>query len=227
MNVCRLPHKRRKGLCLTPKQQFRLMMQGPFLLCLCQRGAFTGSQMISFSAVPLSRKRKAVSDRPIHKWNKPSCTAGKPGRMILSVRPDTLGQTYKIILPCRWFTRFHASGYVPFPFWRFPFFTDFSFEVFLSNLPPLPFTSIFAPFSEPHQAVIFVLGAKVTPGLYGKARSSLLFSGKISSPSGSIFPKNLAFPNPYLFKHPKRKRPMRQKDALKKMSDKREADKIV
>ncbi len=84
------------------------------------------------------------------------------------------------------------------------FFTDFSFEVFLSNLPPLPFTSIFAPFSEPHQAVIFVLGAKVTPGLYGKARSSLLFSGKISSLSGSIFPKNLAFPNPYLFKHPKR-----------------------
>ena len=175
-------------------------MQGPFLLCLCQRGAFTGSQMISFSAVPLSRKRKAVSDRPIHKWNKPSCTAGKPGRMILSVRPDTLGQTYKIILPCRWFTRFHASGYVPFPFWRFPFFTDFSFEVFLSNLPPLPFTSIFAPFSEPHQAVIFVLGAKVTPGLYGKARSSLLFSGKISSLSGSIFPKNLVFPEAFAVK---------------------------
>ncbi len=202
-------------------------MQGPFLLCLCQRGAFTGSQMISFSAVPLSRKRKAVSDRPIHKWNKPSCTAGKPGRMILSVRPDTLGQTYKIILPCRWFTRFHASGYVPFPFWRFPFFTDFSFEVFLSNLPPLPFTSIFASFSEPHQAVISVLGAKVIPGLDGKARSSLLFSAEISSPAGSISAKNLAFPNPYLFKHPKRKRPMRQKDALKKMSDKREADKIV
>ena len=42
-----------------------------------------------------------------------------------------------------------------------------------------------------------------------------------------FFRKNLAFPNPYLFKHPKRKRPMRQKDALKKMSDKREADKIV
>ena len=45
--------------------------------------------------------------------------------------------------------------------------------------------------------------------------------------SKSLFPENLAFPNPYLFKHPKRKRPMRQKDALKKMSDKREADKIV
>ena len=65
------------------------------------------------------------------------------------------------------------------------------------------------------------IDAKRTAGvqawvLYGKARSSLLFSGKISSPSGSIFPKNLAFPNPYLFRHPKRKRPMRQKDALKK-----------
>jgi hypothetical protein len=28
--------------------------------------------------------------------------------------------------------------------------------------------------------------------LYGKARSSLLFSGKISSLSGSIFPENTA-----------------------------------
>ncbi len=107
------------------------------------------------------------------------------------------------------------------------FFTDFSFEIFQSNLPLLPFTSISAPFSEPHQAVISVLGAKVITGLDGNARSSLLFSGKISSPAGSIFPKNLAIPNPYLVKHPKRKRPMRHKDALKKMSDKREADKKV
>ncbi len=79
------------------------------------------SDDFSFSAVPLSRKRKAVSDRPIHEWNKPSHTAGKPGRMILSVRPDTLGQTYKIILPCRWFARFHVSDSVPFPFGVFPF----------------------------------------------------------------------------------------------------------
>ena len=152
-------------------------------------------------------------------------TAGKLGRMIYPPDQTSLDRQINhtsLQVVCR----FHVSGNVPFPF-RFLLFTDFSFEVFLSNLPPLPFTSIFAPFSEPHQAVIFVLGAKVTPGLYGKARSSLLFSGKISSPSGSIFPKNLAFPNPYLFKHPKRKRPMRQKDALKKMSDKREADKIV
>ena len=138
------------------------------------------------------------------------------------VRPDIQNHTsLPVVCPV---SRFRQC---PFSFWRFPFFTDFSFEVFLSNLPPLPFTSISAPFSEPHQAVISVLGAKVIPGLDGKARSSLLFSAEISSPAGSISAKNLAFPNPYLFKHPKRKRPMRQKDALKKMSDKREADKIV
>ena len=134
-------------------------------------------------------------------------------------------------------TYFLASGLPGFtlPAMFFSFVGDFFlriflFEVFQSNLPLLPFTSIFAPFSEPHQAVISVLGAKVTPGLYGKARSSLLFCAEISTPtqaSGSISAKNLAFPNPYLFRHPKRKRPMRQKDALKKMSDKREADKIV
>ena len=108
------------------------------------------------------------------------------------------------------------------------FFTDFSPEVFsLPNLPLFPFTSIPASSSGPRQAVISVLGAKVIPGLYGNARSGLLFSAEISSPAGSISAKNLASPNPYLFKHPKRKRPMRQKDALKKMSDKREADKKV
>ena len=64
----------------------------------------------------------------------------------------------------------------------------------VQGLPLLPFTSIFAPFSGSHQAVISVLGAKVTPGFDGKARSSLLFSGKISSPAGSIFPEKPCIP---------------------------------
>ena len=34
----------KKGLCLMPKQKFRLMMQGPFLFLLYQRGAFTDSR---------------------------------------------------------------------------------------------------------------------------------------------------------------------------------------
>ena len=135
-----------------------------------------GSDDFSFFVVLLSRKRKTVYDRTFHKWNKPSLTAGKLGRMFLSIRPNTFGQTDKNILPCRWFAQFHAIGYFSLSFGWF-LFTDFPFEVFQSNLPLLPFTSIFAPFSEPHQAVIFVLGAKVTPGLYGKARSMEPASG--------------------------------------------------
>ena len=191
------------------------MRQSPFLLCLCQRGVFTAFQIIFLFRCSFEPEAESRVWPLAHKWNKPSPTAGKPGRMILSARPDTSGRTDKTILPCRWFARFHATGYVFFLLGT-SFFHGFLFWSFLYNLPLLPFTSIFAPFSKPHQAVISVLGAKVTPGFDGKARSSLLFSGKISSPSGSIFPKNLAFPNPYLFRHPKRKRPMRQKDALKK-----------
>ncbi len=112
--------------------------------------------------------------------------------MVLSARPDTSGRTDKTILPCRWFARFHATGYILFLLEGISFFTDFSFEVFCLICLHLPFTSIFASFSEPHQAVISVLGAKVTPGFDGKARSSLLFSGKISSPLGSIFPEKLS-----------------------------------
>ena len=130
-----------------------------------------------------------------------------------------------IILPLLWFALF-TLPVMSFSFWWFLFY-GFSPEVFSTQSASGFVYLHFAPFSEPHQSVIFVQGAKVIPGFDGKARSSLLFSAEISSPSGSISPKNLAFPNPYLFKHPKRKRPMRQKDALKKMSDKREADKIV
>ena len=71
---------------------------------------------------------------------------------------------------------------------------DFSLKFFLPNQPLFSFTSIFAPFSEPHQAVISVLGAKVIPGLDGKARSSLLFSVKISSPAGSILTEKPCIP---------------------------------
>ena len=127
--MCRLLHKRRKGLCLTPKQQFRLMRQGPFLLCLCQRGAFTAFQMIFLFRCSFEPEAESRVWPLVHKCNKPSPTAGKPGIMILSARPDTSGQTDKTILPCRWFARFHATGYVLFC-WGLPFFTDFSFEVF-------------------------------------------------------------------------------------------------
>lgn len=136
---------------------------------------------------------------------------GKPGRMIVVARLDkscrigNIHTSFVVVCP------FHAPV-MSFPFWLFLFY-GFSPEVFSTQSASVFVYLHFAPFSEPHQSVIFVLGAKVIPGLDGKARSSLLFSAEISSPSGSISPKNLAFPNPYLFKHPKRKRPMRQKDA--------------
>ena len=128
--MCRLLHKRRKGLCLTPKQQFRLMRQDPFLLCLCQRGAFTAFQMIFLFRCSFEPEAESRVWPLVHKWNKPSPTAGKPGRMILSARPDTSGRTDKTILPYRWFARFHATGYVLFLLEEISFFTDFSFEVF-------------------------------------------------------------------------------------------------
>ena len=168
-------------------------MQGPFLLCLCQRGAFTAFQMIFLFRCSFEPEAESRVWPLVHKWNKPSPTAGKPGRMILSARPDTSGQTDKTILPCRWFARFHASGYVPFfPFGDF-FFSQISLLKFSCliclhfRLPPFSRLSV-----TPHQAVISVLGAKVIPGLDGNARSSLLFSAKISSPAGSIFPENSA-----------------------------------
>ena len=160
------------------------MMQGSFLLCLCQRGAFTGSQTISFFAVPLSRKRKAVSDRPIHEWNKPSCTAGKPGRMILSVRPDTLGQTTKSYFLAGGLPGFTHPANVPFFFWHYPFFTDFSFEVFLSNLPPLPFTSIFASFSDAASGSHFRSGRKGNSGIGRECKVKPPVFGKNLQPCG-------------------------------------------
>ena len=114
-----------KGFASRLNNLFRLMTQGPFLLCLCQRGGLLrGSDDFSFFAVPLNRKRKAVYDRTFHKWNKPSLTAGKPGRMILSIRPNSFGQTDK--------TYFLVGGLPGFtlPAVSFPFFRWFLFHGF-------------------------------------------------------------------------------------------------
>jgi len=88
---------------------------------------------------------------------------------------------------------FHASGDVFF-FQSVLLFYGFSLKFLYSNLPLFSFTSILRLSVESHQAVIFVLGAKVIPGLDGKARSGLLFSAKISSPSGSILAEKPCIP---------------------------------
>ena len=50
------------------------------------------------------------------------------------------------------------------------FFTDFSFEVFLSNLPPLPFTSIFASFSDAASGSHFRAGCKGNSGIVRESK---------------------------------------------------------
>ena len=79
------------------------MTQGPFLLRLCQRGAFTGLQTIFFYLCSFVPKRKAVCDRPRHEWSKPSPTAGKPGRMPYLLSQINLSQQIRhtsLILVC-------------------------------------------------------------------------------------------------------------------------------
>ena len=129
-NVCRLLHKRwEKGSASRLNNSLDWWGKAHFFCAYAKEVLLRGFDDFSFFVVLLSRKRKAVYDRTFHKWNKPSLTADKPGRMILSIRPNTFGQTDKNILPCRWFARFHATGYVlfcwgclfhGFLFWSFP-----------------------------------------------------------------------------------------------------------
>ena len=190
------------------------MTQCPFLLRLCQEVLLRATRWFFFFCCPFCRKRKVNAECVSlpHEWNRRSHTAGQTGKndccRPAGQVPSERKQSYFL---CRGlpFSRFR---WCLFPFGGSLFY-GFSPEVFSTQSASVFVYLHFAPFSKPHQSVIFVLGAKVIPGLDRKARSSLLFSAEISSPSGSISPKNLAFPNPYLFKHPKRKRPMRQKDA--------------
>ena len=56
------------------------------------------------------------------------------------------------------------------------------------------------------------------------ARTSLLFSAKISTPAGSIFPKILAAANPFTFECHRNENDRCEEKTHKKMSDKRVAD---
>ena len=100
----------------------------------------------------------------------------KPGRMIVATRLNKFRRignnhtSFVVVCP------FHASGDVFFLL-VILFFTDFPLKFFSTQSASVFVYLHFAPFSKPHQSVIFVLGAKVIPGLDGKARSSLLLFG--------------------------------------------------
>ena len=153
----------------------------PISFVLMLGGTFTGLQLASLFNRSIFLKAGTMYDRPSNKWAKPSPTEGKPGRMPISSRLKVFSRSDMDI---------HPLCGLPFHVFRqVPFSSHTDFRSFFSNLPPPLFTSIFTSSGEPHQSVIFVLGAKVIPGLDGNTRSSLLFSAKISSSSGSIFPE--------------------------------------
>ena len=160
------------------------------------RDAFTGFQMIflfSLSLLPEAESECRVCQPA--PWMKQAPTHSRTNREEWLLPPGWTSSvgSETIILPLLWFALF-TLPVMSFSFWWFFFLRIFPWSFFLHNLPLFSFTSIFAPFSEPHQAVISVLGAKVIPGLDGKARSSLLFSVKISSPAGSILTEKPCIP---------------------------------
>ena len=161
------------------------MTQGPFLLRLYRRGAFTGFCRFHFFAVHLCRSgNTSVTARTMKGASRHQRRANR--KNAVSAGPNEFEPTdssYFFVLVCP-VSRFrHGFLYLL----TVPSFYGF----LLGNLFSICLCFRLPPFSRlsvgTHQVVILVLGAKVIPGLDGKARSSLLFPLKISSPAGSIF----------------------------------------
>ena len=159
------------------------------------RGAFTGFQMIFlFSLYLLPEAESECRVCQPAPWMKQAPTHSRTNREEWLLPPGWTSSvgSETIILPLLWFALF-TLPVMSFSFWWFLFY-GFSPEVFSTQSASGFVYLHFAPFSEPHQSVIFVQGAKVIPGLDGKARSSLLFSVKISSPAGSILTEKPCIP---------------------------------
>ena len=171
------------------------MKQCPFLLWLCQEVLLRVFRWFFFFRCPFCRKRKVNAECVSlpHEWSRRTHTAGQTGkndccRPVEQV-PSDRKHSYFLVggLPFSRFRRCLSLSVVP-------SFYGFSPEVFSTQSASVFVYLHFAPFSEPHQSVTFVLGAKVISGLDGKARSSLLFSVKISSPAGSILTEKPCIP---------------------------------
>ena len=160
------------------------------------RDAFTGFQMIflfSLSLLPEAESECRVCQPA--PWMKQAPTHSRTNREEWLLPPGWTSSvgSETIILPLLWFALF-TLPVMSFSFWWFFFLRIFPWSFFSTQSASVFVYLHFAPFSKPHQSVIFVLGAKVIPGLDGKARSSLLFSVKISSPAGSILTEKPCIP---------------------------------
>ena len=191
----RLSHSRRKGHCLTPKRCLDRWSNAPFFCAYAKRCFYGFSNDFSFFAVSFAGSGKwmqSVSACPMNETGSHTQRAIReewllPPGWTSPVGSENNHTPFVVVCP------FHASGDVFFLL-VILFFTDFPLKFFSTQSASVFVYLHFAPFSKPHQSVIFVLGAKVIPGLDGKARSSLLFSAKISSPAGSILTEKPCIP---------------------------------
>ena len=192
--MCRLSHSRRKGHCLTPKRSLDWWCNAPFFCGYAKRCFYEFSDDFLFSCpfVPEAERMPSVSACPMNEASGHT-QPDKPGRKTVSTRLDKYSRIGNCHTSLLMVCPFHASGDVFFLL-VILFFTDFPLKFFSTQSASIFVYLHFAPFSKPHQSVIFVLGAKVIPGLDGKARSGLLFSAKISSPSGSILAEKPCIP---------------------------------
>ena len=172
------------------------MKQCPFLLRLCQEVLLRVFKWFFFFRCLFCRKRKVNAECVSlpHEWNRRPHTAGQTGKNDCchpaEQVPSDRKQSYFLCCGLPGFTPPAMSLFLL----VILFFTDFPLKFFSTQSASVFVYLHFAPFSKPHQSVIFVLGAKVIPGLDGKARSSLLFSVKISSPAGSILTEKPCIP---------------------------------
>lgn len=170
------------------------MTRSPFLLRLCQRGAFTVFQTVFFFAVsfvPEAESRKW----PLAPWMAQAITHGRQTGKNRHPSAETGFNKRMPILPLGWFARFHASGCVflhygsSFFVWCGSFgvcflLTRISFWDFFFNMPLLPFTSIFAPFSEDASDGHSRSGCKGNFGIVRKSKVKPPVFGKNLQPCG-------------------------------------------
>ena len=135
------------------------------------RGAFTGFQMIflfSLSLLPEAESECRVCQPA--PWMKQTDTHSRANREEWLLSPGWTSPvgSETFILPLLWFALF-TLRWCLFPF-GYSFFTDFLLKFFLPNLPPLPFTSIFASFSDAASGSHFRSGRKGNSGIGRKCK---------------------------------------------------------
>ena len=165
--MCRLPHSRRKGHCLTPKRCLDWWYNAPFFCGYAKRCFYGFSDDFSFSLSICAGSGKYAECVSLpHEWSKRPHTAGQTGkndccRPVEQV-PSDRKHSYFFVggLP---FSRFRRCLF----FQSVPLFTDFPLKFFLFQSASVFVYLHLAPFSRIASGSHFRLGRKGTSGLYG------------------------------------------------------------